>query len=359
MVLFHYTPPSTGSPGAYAELQQILATLDDSALLERLQDYRHTGRPGWSQRALWYAYAVSFLLDLPSTNALIRRLEDDASLRAVCGFGNELPGRRTFNRYVQRLAEHNDLVMAVFHSLTNQLRELLPGFGDEVAIDATAVRSHSNPNKKSKVTGEATDPEAAWGVKHSVRSKEKDSTEWFYGYKVHMVADATHDLPIAFKVTAGNRNDSPELPLVMNQAFATYDWFAPRVTLADRGYDAHKNFQYLYLQHGIDPIIHIKKPGRKDELYDELFNTDILPLCVGNVPMEYVGTGRGSTSTGASRGAAISRKGSTPASGTVIPCSRKTPPHTCGSWADRRGGAVRNGTIYTASGGVLKEFSSP
>ena len=195
---------------------------------------------------------MSFHLDLPHTNALIRRLEDDPALRAVCGFvePDGLPCRRTFNRFVRRLADHNDLVMACVHSLTNQLREQLPGFGDEVAIDSTAVRTHSNPDKKSRVTGEATDPEAAWGVKHSVRSQNSEKTEYFYGYKVHMVADATHDLPITFKVTAGNRNDSPELPAVMDQAFATYDWFAPQVALADRGYDAKTNFEYLYLETG-------------------------------------------------------------------------------------------------------------
>ena len=230
-------------------------------------------------------------MDLPHTNALIRRLEDDPALRAVCGFGEPdgLPCRRTFNRFVRRLADHNDLLAHCFHSLTDQLRELLPGFGDEIAIDATAVRSHSNPHKKNKVTGLPSDPEARWGVKHSVRSKNSESTEFFFGYKVHMVANATHDLPITFKVTAGNRNDSPELPAVMDQAFATYDWFAPQVALADRGYDAKTNFEYLYLGHGIDPILHIKRPGRTDNLYDELFNEDILPLCLGNVPMEYVG----------------------------------------------------------------------
>ena len=264
--------------------------------MERLQEYRHTGRPGWSQRALWYAYLASFYLDLPHTNALIRRLEDDPTLRAVCGFDelDRLPCRRTFNRYIRRLADHTDLVAATFYSLTYQLRALLPGFGDMVAIDATDVRSYSNPNKKNKSTRLTSDPEARWGVKHSARSKNGEQTEFFYGYKVHMVVDATHDLPLTFKVTAGNRNDSPELPAVMDQAFETYEWFAPQVALADRGYDAKANFEYLYLRHGIDPVVHIRKAGRTDGLYDELFNEDLLPLCLGNVPMEYVGkTGEG------------------------------------------------------------------
>lgn len=247
------------------------------------------GRPGWSLEALWYAYLASYYWNLPHTNALIRKLEDEPQLRAVCGFGDELPGRRTFNRFIQRLGGHHDLVAICLADLTDQLRDCLPGFGDVVAIDSTDVPTHSNPNRKSKVTREVSDPEAKWGVKHSARSPNSEQTEYFFGYKVHMVADATYDLPIALKVTAGNRNDSPELRAVMDQAFDIFDWFQPEAALADRGYDAHANFEYLYLKHGIDPIVHIKKPGRTDNLYDELFNEDILPLCLGNVPMEYVG----------------------------------------------------------------------
>ena len=113
MVLLNCTLPSTSIHlGTFAAFQELLAILDDSALIERLQEYRHTGRPGWSLRPLWCAYLASFYLDLPHTNALIRRLEDDSALREVCGFDEPygLPCRRTFNRFVRRLADHTDLV---------------------------------------------------------------------------------------------------------------------------------------------------------------------------------------------------------------------------------------------------------
>ena len=104
MVLFHYTPPSTGSPGAYAEL-----AADTGNPGRRRSPRAAPGLPSTPDaqagplRTMWNAYmAVSFYLDLPPVpTALIRRLEDDPALRAVCGFGNELPGRRTFNRFIQ------------------------------------------------------------------------------------------------------------------------------------------------------------------------------------------------------------------------------------------------------------------
>ena len=178
-------------------------------------------------------------------------------MREVCGFEEDsgLPHRTTFNRFFTRLSDHHDLVQDCLNQVTSQLQVMLPGFGDEVAIDSTDVQTHCNPNKRSKLTDLPSDPEARWGVKHSARSKKSDKTEYFFGYKVHMVADATYDVPITFKVTAGNRNDSPELPAVMDKAFAEFDWFDPSVATADRGYDATSNFEYLYTQHGIDPVI--------------------------------------------------------------------------------------------------------
>ena len=314
--------------GPYTDLQQLLAVLDDSALLERLQDYRHTGRPGWSLRALWQAYLASFYLDLPHTNALIRRLQDDPGLRAVCGFDETdgLPCRRTFNRYIRRLADHTDLVAATFYSLTHQLRELLPGFGDMVAIDSTDVRSYSNPNKKSRITGELSDPEARWGVKHSARSRGSEKTEYFFGYKVHMVVDATNDLPLTFKVTAGNRNDSPELPAVMGQAFETYEWFAPQVALADRGYDAKSNFEYLYLKQGIDPVIHIRNRATPMGSMMNCLTRTSCPCAWAIYPWSmWARAEKANTFSGARAGAAISRKGSTLAYCIATPCSLEDP----------------------------------
>ena len=47
---------------------------------------RPVGRQGYPLRALWRAYLLSFLLNLPHTNALIRRLHADTELRRLCGY---------------------------------------------------------------------------------------------------------------------------------------------------------------------------------------------------------------------------------------------------------------------------------
>ena len=125
---------------ALGELSTVFSGLDDAALLVRLQEYRPTGRQGYPLKALWRAYVGSFVLNLPHTNALIRRLEDEPEFRSICGFVGSLPHRTTFNRFIQRLSRHADLVEAAFADLTRHLKMLIPDLGNEVAVDSTTVR---------------------------------------------------------------------------------------------------------------------------------------------------------------------------------------------------------------------------
>ena len=267
------------------ELQAALDTLEDGLILERLQAYRPTGRPGYPLKALWYAYVASFHLNLPHTNALIRELEDDPYLQETCGFDPDapLPHRRTFNRFIQRLSNHADLVEACLVDLTDKLKTILPDLGEEVAIDASTVRTHSNPNHD-------TDPEASWGVSHSPQSRDKDGIEWVFGYKVHMVASANYGVPLTHFVTTGSRHESPTLPMLIEQAKRTHNWFAPTHAIADRGYDSAANHHAMWFEHNIVPIIHIRKPNAKDGLYDGIYTENGVPTCMGMVPMQYIAT---------------------------------------------------------------------
>ena len=277
MALTHYSTPAQDHLG---ELAAVFSSLDDAALLARLQDYRPTGRPGYPLKALWRAYVASFILNLPHTNALIRRLEDESDFRYLCGFLGPLPHRTTFNRFIQRLSHHADLVEATFVDLTHQLKALIPGLGNEVAIDSTTVRTHSNPNRKR-----VSDPEASWTAKNSARAKV-GGKEWHHGYKVHMVADANYGVPLAHIVTTAKRSDSPELPAVIARAEALYPWFKPSVVVADRGYDSMANHEWLHGK-GIVPVIHIRRKANA-ALHDGIYTEQGVPTCLGQVPMEYV-----------------------------------------------------------------------
>ena len=284
MARSHYSiPPDGRVHREQVALGAILDNLDVQAICDHMDEHRRNGRPGYPARAMFRAYAAAFALNLDSTNALIRLLRRDAHIRDLCGFEAALPCRRTFNRFVRWLARHPELVESMLAGLTDKLKALLPDLGDVVAVDSTNVRTHSNPNRRR-----ASDPEARWGVKHSPRAKVGDK-EFFYGYKMHMVACATYGLPLAHIVTPGNRNDSPMLPEVMQRAGSLYGWWQPRVALADRGYDSNANHNWLDLR-GVAAVIHIRRATALDGLYDGIYTKDGVPVCMGMVPMEYAHT---------------------------------------------------------------------
>ena len=288
MVTLKYTSHIADEPNksSYVELKKKLSSLNDTGLLQRLEAYRLLGRRGYSLKALWRAHACMYFLDLHSTNAIIRRLRNDPELRRVCGF-TIMPHRMTFNRFENRLSHHPRLVTQAFAGVTNELKGLIPNLGQEVAVDSTVVKSHSRPYRKI-----LSDPEASWTAKNSPRAK-KGGKEWFWGYKVHMVADANHGIPLAQYVTTASRNDSPELPTIIAHAENLYSWFRPKVAIADRGYDALSNHEYLWWGKGIIPIIHIRRKGgvRPEggtEFYDDTFTKEGIPVCIGQIPMTYI-----------------------------------------------------------------------
>ena len=154
------------------------------------------------------------------------------------------------------------------------------GLGEIVAVDSTTVKSHSNPNRNA-----ISDPDASWTAKNAARGKNGEK-EWFWGYKLHTLADATYGLPLGNIVTTAKRNDSPYLPTLIEHTKALHDWFQPKVVIADRGYDAQKNHVYL-MQHSIAPVINIRRAPKKQS-FDDLHTLDGRPLCLGNQPMDFI-----------------------------------------------------------------------
>ena len=278
--------PNSAQPRAtgYDYLASILDSIDVDELVEALEERRRNGRHGFSQRAMWRAWLTRYVLGIKYATELVKRLQEDERLADVCGFEEgQTPTETAISRFHCRLnePEYTDLVEQAFNAITEELREELPGLGDEISLDSTAVESFSNPNRKT-----ISDPEAQWGFKHKARAKDPEKTEYFFGYKVHTVADANYDVPLSIIITPGNQSDMTMLPKQVRKAQNTFDWLAPNYAIADKGYDSKTNHEAL-LKRGVTPIIHIRDMRRDEKsLYTELGK----PKCLGMKGMEYVST---------------------------------------------------------------------
>ena len=281
--------------GYYAELATWLDEIDLTDFLDWLDFLRidnnsgsYVGRRGYDHEPLLRAYLLSYRLEsIGSTNDLIRRLRNDGQLRLVCGFGDNLPHRSTFNRFYAKVAyrcqaDASDLMVQI----GGKLAKLLPGFGKAIAIDGSNVYTHARQPKAGKPPSTTADPEAHWSIKTS-KGKRVKPGDIHFGYKYHLMADAKYGLPIIGLTTPGNGAEQPEFRRLLKRARNAYGkGFSPDYVTADKGYDSSTLYT-LVEDFGAVPIIARRdtdsKKGRERA-------ADGSPTCIGGKPMAYVKT---------------------------------------------------------------------
>jgi len=141
-----------------------------------------------------------------------------------------------------------------------------------VAVDATDIHSYSDCDKKT-----VSDEEAGFVIKEGATGRRK---KWTWGYKLHLIADAVYELPIAMSVTPGNVSDTTEIMPLLRATKAKLPWFSPKYVIADKGYDDHKNFEAIVKEFDADPII-------KTRMGVPVFGTSAQPFCLGQLPLVY------------------------------------------------------------------------
>jgi hypothetical protein len=217
---------------------------------------------------MWHAILAGVVFEHPSMASLRRELRRNGELRQICGFNPALgaaavPPKWVFTRFLQKLFRYQVLVDGMFHALVERLQRLLPDFGRHLAVDSKAIDSHSTGREKAvkKGKGATTDPDADWGAK-TYKGVHKDGTAWkktkqWFGYKLHLVVDAVHELPVAWEMTKASVHDNPMVkPLVEQMEKHHGDLFKKAETLAgDRAYDAKETNVYLHDEKNILPII--------------------------------------------------------------------------------------------------------
>jgi hypothetical protein len=207
---------NTQVPPVVTELEAIFKELPDEELLARLKGPRRRGRPGYEPIKLWRSFVAYYYLGLDSVSALIRLLYDNPFVAKTCGFEtpDTIPSQPTFSRFGTKLAKSKIalLVKHILRSLTRRLYDTLPGFGKSVAIDSTDMKAWSNGGKRGK-NRKVSDPDAGWCVKTNTKGNRK----YVWGFKVHILADTTYELPIALTVSAGNVHDSQRVTNVLSE----------------------------------------------------------------------------------------------------------------------------------------------
>ena len=261
--------------GDLERLRLVLEYMPDEELMRVLHRLRAKGRNDYPVRAMWNSVLAGIVFQHDNVEKLRRELMRNGQLREMCGFDGFVPPPWAYTRFLLNLFKQAPLIEAIFDKLVQQLREALPGFGEHLAMDSKAIASFAKHKNKNDTEDGRRDMDADYGRKE-YRGVHKDGRAWekivqWFGYKLHLIVDATVELPILFTVTKASEPDINEAHRLLEQMAQRQPEIlqAAETLAADKGYDDTKLIKKCWDQHQIKPMIDIRnmwKDGDKTRL---------------------------------------------------------------------------------------------
>lgn len=271
--------------GDLDRLRLVLDYMPDEELMSKLERNRGKGRNDYPVRAMWNSVLAGIVFQHDGVEKLRRELARNGQLRELCGFDNQVPPPWTYTRFLKLLMEHEPFIEGMFDKLVKQLAEALPEFGKHLAMDSKAISSFAKHKNKQETPDGRRDTDADYGKK-KYSGVHEDGKPWekiikWFGYKLHLIVDATYELPVAFKVTKASASDITEGHELLKQMENRQpEMLKSAETLAaDRGYDDTKLIAKCWDEHQIKPVIDIRNmwrdpdktrllAGRENVVYD-------------------------------------------------------------------------------------------
>ena len=274
-------PSNVGESGFpdLSQLRDVIEEVDIAPMVKALTKPAGTrGRRPYPRGPIIRALLSMPVRGIADISALREELLNNPAHRAACGFTTRVPSRSTFSRVFGKMGEMRETLEELLAETADRLSEYYPDLGREVAVDSTMVKTNSNPNRTP-----VSDPDADWGLKR--KAGAPGGEVWVFGFKVHAVADANHDIPFALAVTAGNQSDTTYLPTMVEETSPR-----PEVVIADRGYDSRDNNEWLH-RRGIAPVIHKRRHQSGFHTRDkgQTYSERGTPLCECGHERPYLG----------------------------------------------------------------------
>ena len=279
------------------DLEMVFAELNLPSLAQSLEPDRPDprGRPRYPRLSCLRAFFLARARGWESTAQLVRELRLNPLFAYFCGFRGDddespvirIPHRTTFSRVFAEVCQVFPLLESQLRWIAQEYASLVEGFGQDLVVDASALPTNSNPNKRPKGgLSRYTDPEAGIAVKNSPRSLAGKVK--VLGYSCHAAVDAKTGCLLDLMVAPGGVHESTMLGGVVDRLLERHPQLPFCSLIADRGYDSKLNNLSLH-KLGITPVIHKRRP-RGGGLHDGIYTTEGTPTCVGGQPMIFVET---------------------------------------------------------------------
>jgi len=276
----------------------VLGALPDEKVLSLLEEHRAGRRNGYPPVVLWRCVIAKFVYQIKTYAELIRELRRNGSLRWIVGIESPeaVPRDYHFSRFLKVLSSEEGLnaLRAIFDELVGRVGEAMPGVGEYLAVDATAVHAYSNEQRRHK-----SDPDGRWSARPKRQRRSRggevhEYLDYWFGYSVHLVVDSGTELPLGYEVTAANVNETTRFEEQLKELREHHAQIAGRTkaVVADAGYDSVENCRYVLSEYKALPIIKMRLTQKKDEICQaaESLCTELgTQLCLSGYAMVYAG----------------------------------------------------------------------
>lgn len=252
--------------GDLARLQLVLDNIDDEPLMMKLEYARGKGRNDYPVRPLWNALLAGLVYQHASIEQLRRELMRNGDLLRLCGFATTggitaVPPSWVFSRFLGKLKQEQAEIDAIFQRQVEHLRRHLPHLGERLGVDGKAIWSAAQHRNDNQQRDGRRDTDAEYGAKHyetiDASGKVRKKEIWWFGYKVHLLADVQYELPLGYNVTPANESDTQQLPVLMAQHRQRHLQLSKKAKtlVGDRGYDSTENNTLLWDEYDVMPVI--------------------------------------------------------------------------------------------------------
>jgi len=282
---FEYSSYEMNTP-AVLKYSKMFELLDLSSIIR----YPHgVGPKGYDNHSMIKAFIVYTLQGYRSIPQLIWELKCKPYFsRYVLGFASGIPHNSTFYRFI------NSFDPEIIRKLLAQInkKKYAGKLPELIAIDSKPVKAntkHNNPKTFKKNLSDKTqkpkrNEEATLGYfsKTNDENTKKETSCFFWGYRVHIIVDAENDNPLTFKLTQNNKKDfDVAVPLYVKLVELYPELYQSELAqLADKGYYVEKTFDAFNLLFNGKSYIPVNKRNSKNDPIE-------IPTCKNELKMKY------------------------------------------------------------------------
>jgi len=202
-------PKGTARPSA-AVVADLLDSPEIGRLIEELHATRWTGRPGYPIRTMIGLALAKSLYAIPTWTKTVALVREHWALQRALDCEGEPPSVWAAYRFAEKLRDNGEMVERCIDSVVAGLKDKLPSYGTDLAIDASDMPAYANGQRYVSKDSEVernwhTDPDASWGHRSAVSTRRGGG---FFGYRLHAAVCTATDLPVAWTVETAKANET-------------------------------------------------------------------------------------------------------------------------------------------------------